>query len=204
MGDADYVDQKQSNIAYAIRLTMTNPPRAPPAYIENRIVEELSSPPNSYHVQSTRYGIELGLMAYNQGSAPSILEYAENLKQTLDSVCGDADAVYSVTPMIPFCPENTMTLGEKLVELRKAKKTETGRSYSIRKAASESDISHTYLRMLENDRGEPSSKVVEKIAETLQYNEVVLGCIAKQPTREILNLLSQYPYWIKALSSTTK
>ena len=161
----EYTDENQVNIAYAMRITMMNPPRAPPAEMEESIVHGLSSPPNNCHVQATRYGNELGLMVYTQGTVPSIIEHAEEVKQTLDLICGGEDVQYSITPMIPMGQENTMTIGERLRELRRDKIAEKREPYGVTKAAADLGFAHSYLSKLEHDKDAPSKGAIKNMAD---------------------------------------
>jgi hypothetical protein len=176
MGSRDYTEQSQYNIGYAVRLTMANPPRAPPVELEDRLVAELSNPPHDYHVQATRFKDECSMTVYAEGPMESIVEHGLNLRHILDSY--HEDMVYGIAPLPPLGHEDVMSLGKILRELRKAKKTDKGKSYSIRKAASEIGVSHTHLRRLENDQKLPSLGILKEMAKFYQFDEFALASIA--------------------------
>lgn len=171
-----YMDENQFNIAYSMRVTMVTPPRAPPVELERRLIAELSNPPHNYHVQATRFKDECSMTVYAEGPKESIVEHGLNLKHILDSY--HKDIIYGITPLLPLGHENVMSLGKILRELRNAKKTEKGKSYSIRKAASEIGVSHTHLRRLENDLKLPSLEILKEMAKFYQFDEFALASIA--------------------------
>jgi len=193
MKGIEYIDHEQSNLAYAIRLTMVNPPRVPPVDLEKRIVEELVNPPNNYHVQAARYENELGLMVYTHGIARSTVDHAIDLKRAIDLYCTDTGLHYTITPTMPLEPEESMTFGEKLKELRRGKYTQV-------QLASELDLTQGYLSAVESDNESPSSETIRKIANLLEYDESILRCMAKKPPEDILETISHHPYLIKTLS----
>ena len=190
---------KQHNtLGYTVRLTMANPPRTPPVELENRLIHELSDPPHNYHVQATRYGDELTLLVYAQGSVESIADHGANLGKALGSY--PEDISYGITPMLPLEPENTMTFGKKIRELRRSRTTDTGKRCTQGEIASKLDVDTSYIGKLENDKESPSPAFVDKASDFFGYDRIVLRCMAEKLPDEILRFISENPFWMTAIS----
>lgn len=199
MKDKIYQNQEQTNIAYAVRLRIRDQPGEPAALLESKIIEELANPSRGYHVESTSFEDEFGIMVYTKGATESIVERAAAIKETLDKYCDGINGVYSVTPMIPIESENQMTFGQTLKELRSQKKTKTGKRHTARGAASEIQMSHSYLTDLENEQQAPSGQIIPRIADHYGVDQTILMCIGKRLPEDMLNIISQHPYWMAAV-----